>query len=80
MQTIDRNEEYSAKELTAEEIRKLFAAQVKELLDIEVSQFISEFRAGKYESSDDCDIRTLLMMLPFTGYSEEYPYKQSCSR
>jgi len=62
--------------LTTDQARDLFDQTVKASLGIDSAQFITNFQNGDYEDRDDCDIMSLLMLLPFTGYSAKYA-KQS---
>jgi hypothetical protein len=57
---------------TTAQARRLFNRTVKSTLGISAVEFISNYQSGKYEDRDDCDIMSLLMLLPFTGYSAEY--------
>jgi hypothetical protein len=68
---------YEVNVLTTDEARELFDKSVRETLGIESSEFIKKYQQGAYEDGDDCDIMSLLMLLPFTGYSAKYATKQS---
>ncbi|MDP3509303.1 MAG: hypothetical protein Q8T09_15120 [Candidatus Melainabacteria bacterium] len=57
---------------TTAQARRLFNRTVKSSLGISAIEFISNYQNGMYEDRDDCDIMSLLMLLPFTGYSAEY--------
>jgi hypothetical protein len=70
-------ETYEVNVLTTEQARQLFDQSVKENLGIDSSEFIKNYQKGDYDDRDDCDIMSLLMLLPFTGYSAEYAAKQS---
>ncbi|MBZ0189081.1 MAG: hypothetical protein K8F91_22745 [Candidatus Obscuribacterales bacterium] len=74
------NEDYAVNVLTTEEARLLFDQSVKETLGIDSSQFITNYQKGAYEDRDDCDIMSLLMLLPFTGYSAQYGKQTSCGK
>jgi hypothetical protein len=70
-------ESYEVNVLTTDQARHLFDQTVKENLGIDSSEFIKNYQKGDYEDRDDCDIMSLLMLLPFTGYSAKYATKQS---
>lgn len=72
----EQEEDYSIIRLTTEETRKNFDRMVRERLGISAEQFIKNFRAGEYDDKDECDIMSLLMMLPFTGYAQIYGNEQ----
>lgn len=74
------NEDYAVNVLTTEEARLLFDQSVEETLGIDSSQFITNYQKGAYEDRDDCDIMSLLMLLPFTGYSAQYAKQTSCGK
>jgi len=78
--TIKQKPDYSVQKLTTIQARRLFDEAVQRTLDITSDEFISRYQAGKYEDCDDCDIRSILMLLPFTGYSAEYAKKQNRRR
>jgi hypothetical protein len=65
-------EDYSVRELSGAEARKIFNDIVNNTFGISAKDFIKNYRAGKYADRDDCDLMSILMLLPFTGYSEEY--------
>jgi hypothetical protein len=66
------SEDYSVQELSATQVRKIFDKTVYATFGISAKEFIDNYRAGKYEDRDDCDLMSILMLLPFTGYSAEY--------
>ncbi|HEY9756365.1 MAG TPA: hypothetical protein V6C97_14460 [Oculatellaceae cyanobacterium] len=72
-----KKETYEVNVMTAAQARELFDKTVKDLLGIDAEQFIKNYQQGKYEHHDDCDIMSLLMLLPFTGYSAKYGKKQT---
>lgn len=71
------SDEYAVDLMTATEARDVFDQQVKESLNMDAQEFIKRVQAGEYEATDDCSIMSLLMMLPFSGYSSEYANKQN---
>lgn len=68
---------YKVNVATTEQARSVFDSRVKSSLGITATTFIKNYRAGKYDREDDCRIKSLLMLLPFTGYSATYGNKQS---
>ncbi|MDR3617174.1 MAG: hypothetical protein P4L53_26705 [Candidatus Obscuribacterales bacterium] len=70
-----KNEKYEVNVLTATQARELFDKNVQENLGIGAEKFITNYQDGLYEDRDDCDIMSLLLLLPFTGYSAEYGKK-----
>jgi len=78
MKTATRKKDnYEVNVLTTDQARDLFDQSVKDSLGIDAEQFIKNFQEGAYEDRDDCDIMSLLMLLPFTGYSAKYGNKQN---
>jgi hypothetical protein len=77
MNTLSKCEpdDYAVDLMTACDARAFFEQQVKESLNIDVKEFIRRVQAGEYEDTDDCSIMSLLMVLPFSGYSSEYAKK-----
>ncbi len=71
-----KKDKYAVDSMSAEEARELFDSTVQENFGIKASEFIKNYQAGSYEDRDDCDMMSLLMLLPFTGYSAEYGKKQ----
>lgn len=71
------SDDFAVDLMTASEARAFFDRQVKDALDIDAKEFIERVQAGQYEDTDDCSIMSLLMMLPFSGYSSEYANKQN---
>ena len=71
------DEDYSVNRLTTAQARQRFDDDVMNSLGITAEQFIKNYQAGQYENRDDCEIMSLLMMLPFTGYSKKYGNKQN---
>jgi predicted xylose isomerase-like sugar epimerase len=77
MQTARKKKQrYAVNELTTEQMTRRFNRLVKKELGISAVEFINQYQAGEYEEVDDCDIRSLLMLLPFTAYSSKYGNKQ----
>jgi len=70
-------ENYAVNVLTTDQASQLFDQSVKENLGIDSNEFIKNYQKGAYQDRDDCDIMSLLMLLPFTGYSAKYATKQS---
>ena len=70
------SDEYAVDLMSAAEARAFFDQQVMDFLNIDAQEFIRRVQAGEYENTDDCSIMSLLMMLPFSGYSSEYANKQ----
>lgn len=68
---------YAVKVKKTADAKRLFDRMVKKQLNVTAEEFIERYRAGKYDNRDDCTLRRLLMMLPFTGYSATYGKKQS---
>lgn len=66
------SEDYSIRELSSTEARRIFDKAVLTAFGISAKEFIDNYRAGRYENRDDCDLMSVLMLLPFTGYSAEY--------
>lgn len=75
-----RRNSYKVNVLTTGQAREIFDAEVKSKLGISAKNFILKYQSGAYEQSDDCDIMSLLMLLPFTGYSAEYAKNQNRGR
>ena len=71
-----KTDTHEVKVMTTAQARKLFDKTVKETLGINAVEFIKRYQKGAYEDRDDCDIMSILMLLPFTGYSAEYGKKQ----
>jgi hypothetical protein len=66
------NESYDVVEMTTAETRELFDKTVKEQLGMTAEEFIKKYRAGGFDTDNRCEIMELLMLLPFTGYSQIY--------
>jgi hypothetical protein len=64
--------DYPVRELSNAQARKIFDKTVFGTFGISAKEFIDNYRAGKYKDRDDCDLMSVLMLLPFTGYSLEY--------
>lgn len=78
---VKNKEDYSVNHLTTDQMRQKFDHLVMEQLGINAEKFIQNYRDGIYDDRDDCDIMSLLMMIPFTGYSQQYGKKQnSCGK
>ncbi len=65
-------EDYSVEELSTAQAREIFDKAVFDTFGISAKRFIDNYRAGQYDDRDDCDLMSILMLLPFTGYSAEY--------
>jgi hypothetical protein len=70
-------EEYAVQELTTEQTRQKFDDMVLKSLGITSDQFVKNYCNGDYDDRDECDLIRILMLLPFTGYIQEYGERQS---
>lgn len=70
--------DYAVKYLTTSEAGKMFDKEVRQTFKVSAKQFIENYRKGKYDDRDDCELMSLLMLLPFTDYSQQYGEKQGC--